>query len=239
MASVGINAYYPVEKSKTEQKLPHIFTELERKEFFNAVDSYHPKTTCDSHRRLALEYKVFFRLIYCCGLRNGEACNLRRDDIDTKNGTIRIIESKGDKDRLIFMSEDLSLFMESYLKYIVLTVPQSEWFFPGNIELKPLLNTTVDRVFESLWMKTMSSRTCNDKPTVHDLRFSFVTERINLWVSENVNVDLMMPYLSKYLGHKSVSETYYYYHTTKQLFDGIRSKDSRLDDILPEVPEYE
>jgi len=44
-----------------------------------------------------------------------------------------------------------------------------------------------------------------------------------------------MPYLQKYLGHKSIQESYYYYHTSKQLFDAIRIRDKTADVVIPEV----
>lgn len=37
---------------------------------------------------------------------------------------------------------------------------------------------------------------------------------------------LCSPYLSRYLGHKSPDETYYYYHLVEKAFDTIREKDS-------------
>ena len=87
----------------------------------------------------------------------------------------------------------------------------------------------------SFWAKTKFCFSCNNKPTVHDLRFTFVTDRINLWVLQGKNAELMMPYLQKHLGHKSIQESYYYYHTSRQLFDAIRSRDKTADVVIPEV----
>ncbi len=30
---------------------------------------------------MATEYKVLFRMIYCCGLRNNEACSLKTENV--------------------------------------------------------------------------------------------------------------------------------------------------------------
>lgn len=49
----------------------------------------------------------------------------------------------------------------------------------------------------------------------------------------------MLPYLSRYLGHKSPDETYYYYHLVSKAFDVIRSKDSVSSKVIPEVSPYE
>lgn len=45
-----------------------------------------------------------------------------------------------------------------------------------------------------------------------------------------------MIYLSKQLGHSSLSETYYYYHMLESSFDPIREKTRT---VYPEVMAYE
>ncbi len=64
------------------------------REFFKQVDLYESDAPVKAFERLATEYKVLFRLIYCCGLRNNEACTLRLEDVDTDSGTLTIIHSK-------------------------------------------------------------------------------------------------------------------------------------------------
>lgn len=53
------------------------------------------------------------------------------------------------------------------------------------------------------------------------------------------NLTAMMPYLSKYLGHESVENTYYYYHQIESVFRIVRQKDQLSDCIIPEVPDEE
>lgn len=53
------------------------------------------------------------------------------------------------------------------------------------------------------------------------------------------NLTAMMPYLSKYLGHESVENTYYYYHQIESAFKIVRQKDQLSDCIIPEVPDEE
>lgn len=55
------------------------------------------------------------------------------------------------------------------------------------------------------------------------LRYSFVVKRMNLWMEEGKNLTAMMPYLSKYLGHESVENTYYYYYQIRSLYGGFLS----------------
>jgi len=54
-----------------------------------------------------------------------------------------------------------------------------------------------------------------------------------------VDTGVMMPYLSRYLGHSSIVETQYYYHTIEQAFPIIRRYDAVSYSIIPEVVTYE
>jgi integrase/recombinase XerD len=49
------------------------------------------------------------------------------------------------------------------------------------------------------------------------------------------NLNAMMPYLSMYLGHSSVENTYYYYHQIESAFKIVRQKDELSKNIIPEV----
>ncbi len=53
-------------------------------------------------------------MIYCLGLRPGEARRLHRNDVDLARATVRIRESKGHTDRLVFMSTDLHDYCRRY-----------------------------------------------------------------------------------------------------------------------------
>ncbi|KKK60818.1 hypothetical protein LCGC14_3020570, partial [marine sediment metagenome] len=54
-----------------------------------------------------------------------------------------------------------------------------------------------------------------------------------------IDIGVMMPYLSRYLGHSSIMETQYYFHTIEQAFPIIRRHDAVSDSIIPEVMRYE
>ena len=49
----------------------------------------------------------------------------------------------------------------------------------------------------------------------------------------------MMPYLSRYLGHSSISETQYYFHTIEQAFPLVHRHDTVAQRVIPEVMTYE
>lgn len=180
MLSLGIVVHLPKNRVRPETILPHIFTDDELQGFFHEVDSYMPATNCPAHKRLAKEYQVLFRMLYCCGMRNSEGCRIASDQVDLEKGILTILGSKGEKDRLVYMADDLTETCRLYYEDLCRELSFSpQWFFPGIDPGKPLVNTSIDRVFNRFWNRTAFSSLCGKKPTVHDLRFTFVTDRIN------------------------------------------------------------
>lgn len=180
-----------------------------------------------------------FRWYLCCGLRNAEAAGILTENVDLETGTLTILDSKGNKDRLVYLPDDLLESTRQYHSYLTDTLgKESKWFFPGMNPEKSLPNTSVDNVFNRFWNKTPYAN-CSNKPTVHDFRFSYVVSRMNLWAEDGVDLQVMMPYLSRYLGHKSTNETFYYYYLVKEAYKTIEKKDTIANDVIPEVPSYE
>jgi len=241
MASLGIQVYIPHDFCRFEKKLPHILARDELAALFFEIDAYVPHQFSNRNLlRLSNEYKVLFRMIYGCGLRNSEGAGIAVSDVDIEAGILTILNAKGQKDRLVYMSGDLRELCKEYFQYLcgeLGMVP--EWFFPALNPAHPLKNTTVDRRFALAWARTSFAAGCNDKPVVHDLRFTFVTKRINRWIEEDKDINVMLPYLAKFLGHKSISETHYYYHLTLDAARIIKSRDSIGPNAIPEVVSYE
>lgn len=87
--SLGLNAYVPdysIRIPRAEE--PHLFTDEQLALFFQTVDTEIQPTEVFPYKDII--YPVFFRLVYACGLRSCEACNLRIEDVDLIKGTITI-----------------------------------------------------------------------------------------------------------------------------------------------------
>ena len=238
--SVGIKSYIPGKVPSAQTPVPHVMNRDEIQSFFAAVDAYAPSVHWPAIQRLACEYRVIFRLIYCCGLRISEACNLCSDCVDLEKGVIAIKHSKGDKDRLVYLANDLKVVLKDYWEHIcfsLATIPV--WFFPSMDPRAHMPQTSLDKKFSYFWAKTPYANTCDKKPTVHCLRHTFVVETMNIWMSSGTDLNVMMPYLSKYLGHKGRNETFYYYHQVKDAFRIVKEKDAVSGRVLPEAVAYE
>jgi integrase/recombinase XerD len=233
---LGIPSYCPPIEVRYTKPLIHLLTEPEIKELFTQIDGYRPKKGNADIRRIGNEYPVLFRLIYLNGLRISEACRLSFADVDLDNGTVTILDGKGNKDRIVYLSDDMSRLCLKYFSYLCDKLGEPPvWFFPGEDLESPLSDGTVRRVFDACWSKTSFVANCSRKPTVQGLRHAYVVTRINLWMEQGLDFDHMLPYLSKFLGHKNFNDTYYYYHYAEEAAKSIRKKDTVIDRIIPEV----
>lgn len=236
MLSQGIDSYIPNHFYNCEHRVAHVMDDDEIAAFFEQIDSYHPAQDNSPFRRLSVEYRVLFRLILCCGLRISEARKLRIQDIDLKSRKLKIMQSKGRKDRIIYIDLDLCGICIQYRKLMKdVFKTESLWFFPARNPNDALTNCTIDSRFRKAWKNTPYYASSDKQPTVHSLRHSFVVKRMNLWMEENIPLETMMPYLSKYLGHTSTSDTFYYYHQVETAFKIIREKDRSSSKVIPEV----
>lgn len=233
----GKTSYISRKFADSHKVLPHILGQEELQEFFCMLDSQQTKSHDITFKRLCNEYKIIFRLIYCCGLRNSEACNLLISDFIPEEKKVIIRHSKGDKDRIVYIAEDLADLLKEYKNCILqfLLKEPVKYVFPGKYSSSPLQKTHLTKKFNEIWNKTSYSKTVDKKPTIHSLRHTFVVNRINGWIEQGHDVKYLMPYLAKYLGHSSTEETFYYYHMTKDAFKTIRDNDSLLNKIIPEV----
>lgn len=235
MVSIGIDCYIPRCPAKTWIPDPYILSADELHSFFYAVDNYKPPQA--SLQRLSPTYSVLFRLFYCCGLRLSEGVGLRRPDIDLVRGVIAVRQSKGDKDRSVFMADDVVDMCRKYDAKMDAVIPGREWFFPGRDAGCSLSKTSVDKLFRILWDKAANSiDSCAKKPTVHSLRHTYVVTRMNEWMDEGKDISHMMPYLSRQLGHSSVDGTQYYYHASIASVPIIHKFDKTSRKVIPDKP---
>lgn len=236
MNGLGKEAYVPMEKYKKDHPVIYILSAEEIEALFCAIDEYEPRRYPTFSIRMRAEYKVLFRLILTTGLRKSEAAGIRFDDVDWDKGVITIYGAKGYKDRLIYMSSDMAVLLRDYRDYLLGSLKRrTEWLFPSFDIDQHVSASALGAKFKRYWRMTRYSKTCEKDPTIHSLRHTYVVFRINLWIARGVDMNLMLPYLSRQLGHKSPDETFYYYHQVKDSFRIIQEKDTLSSNVIPEV----
>ena len=211
---------------------PYFFTEEEISAFFRELDLIKPNK---SFKGRELVIPALFRLLYCCGLRCKEARMLECRDVHLGELYIDVRQSKGPKSRRIFISQELSDYLFGYEESISLLFPGREYFFPSSAGFYS--STAVSANFRRFWQKAFPDFVITTRPRAYDFRHHFAWANLNRWAAEGLDVNAMLPYLMRYMGHQSVSETLYYFHFIPEFFPTYKSMSASLEDLLPEVPE--
>lgn len=73
----------------------------------------------------------------------------------------------------------------------------------------------------------------------YDFRHHFAYANMNRWLKEGNDINVMLPYLMKYMGHQDIENTLYYFHLVPDIYNTIVEKSSLFEDLLPEVNDYD
>ena len=211
--------------------VPHFFTHQEITAFFGACDKLHPHGAAQA-RHLVLP--VFFRLLYCCGLRTCEARTLRVEQVDLQTGHIDIIRSKGCTSRRLPVQGDVLGLLRRYAARVSAVYPGRIYFFPTT-RAACYSSKSVGAVFKSIWKVAGLGRGCGNRPRAYDFRHHFALTNLNRWITTGVEVNAMLPYLSRYMGHSSLASTDYYLHLVPEFFPAFAAKVRATEAVLPEV----
>lgn len=190
---VGVNLnlkhLYPSRKTHT---LPKYLNLIEVKRMIEL-------TTNQKHR-------CIIKLLYGCGLRLSELLNLKITDIDSGNMVVHIRNSKGNKDRVVMLSNQL---LEDLRKYFLAYNPK-EYLIEGQgggLYSEKSVQTVVKDAAVRAGIKK--------QVTPHMLRHSFATHLL-----EN-GTDIR--YIQQLLGHSSIKTTEIYTHVTDVSKSKIKS----------------
>jgi integrase/recombinase XerD len=213
----------------------YLMTDDEIHSFFKACDSYVLK-----RNSLGRPYVLpaLYRFLYCCGTRCGEARKLKCENVHLNEGYVDILQSKGHRDRRLYLSDELVLYLKHYNKAIETYFPNREYFFPGG-NGGICSSTALSSNFRNIWIYAGLKRDGKVKSRAFDFRHHFACANIMRWSIEGKNVHAMLPYLMRYMGHSSLESTYYYIHLIPDYFPQYSVLTTPMEDLIPEVEEYE
>ena len=91
--------------------IPYVFSNAEMKRIFSVIDS---RESAYDRYDSRLFYQTLIRLLYCTGLRLGEALELKISDIDFTDNIIIVNSGKGNVSRLVPFKASLSKWLINY-----------------------------------------------------------------------------------------------------------------------------
>lgn len=178
---------------KVPHKKPVILSGSEVERLLNAVPSLIP--------RMALT------TAYGAGLRLGEVCRLRVEDIDSKRGLIHVRLGKGRKDRYVMLADRLLVALRAYW----VKVKPEGWLFPGAKKGQPL---SPDAVRKALERATKAAK-LKKRVRGHGLRHAFATHLLE------AGTDIRI--IQVLLGHASIHTTARYAQVSNKLIASTKS----------------
>ena len=213
MKAYGHDAYvlHPSGQSGEKSRVtPHMFTPGELRALFLATGKIKPRPT---RPYLPSILSVMFRLVYTCGLRPNEGRELLCENIDLETGVMRIVNTKGKKERMVVMSEDMRRLCAEYDVERRGFAGTNPYFFPsGNGGV--YTDKAIRQWFKECWAAANPGTPASALPPVrvYDLRHVFATSALTKWIESGANIKAKLSYLQAYMGHDSINETLYYVH---------------------------
>ena len=167
--------------STSDRVVPYIYTEDDACVLMRAALSL---KSPDGLRGAGLSFLI--GLMWSCGLRVSEALGLADADFDAGRSTLAIRDSKFGASRLIPVAEDVARHIVDYRDSRDATLRMRN---PPRLVVstggRPLTRDSAEGMFSEV-------------------------ATILRWHAEGEDVNAMMPYLSAYLGHRKLSDTYWY-----------------------------
>ena len=162
-----------------------------------------------------LKYKAMFMTVYGGGLRISELCNLRIQDIDSKNMRILVREGKESKYRYTLLSQTNLDILREYFKVYRPNHKENYLFISQQTNDKYTVSGP-EIAFREIRKKAGIKR----KVTVHGLRHNFATDLIERGASILEVKELM--------GHSNIRSTMEYIHVAKMEL----SVENPLDELM-------
>lgn len=180
-------------------------------------------TLCEElkHPRFrAALYRALILVLYCTGIRFGEALRLRMRDVDTRSAVLFVDTFKG-RSRWVPFHRSLARELDRYLvlraKYAI-AEPDTRFFVGINQRRLPV--ETAARTFRLLFKAAgLKPETGRIGPRPYDLRHAFAVHRLSRWYGQGVDLHTRLPWLSAYMGHVDIIGTETYLNATPELLE--------------------
>lgn len=178
-----------IDSPKLNKPLPDVLTVEEVNKMIDSIDT---------NKKLGKRNKAMLELLYGCGLRVSELCDLNVSNLHMNAKYISVI-GKGDKERIVPMNSNCVLAIRKYLEEERMFIKNN----PGDILFMNYKGDRMSRQAVFKYIKELAKE--NDilkNISPHTLRHSFATHLLEGGVDLRIVQDL--------LGHEDISTTQIY-----------------------------
>jgi site-specific recombinase XerD len=186
-------------RPRQDKRLPVVLSKEEIKKMFLTEPNY--------------KHRLLLMMVYASGLRAGEVVKIRKNDVDKKRKTIRIL-GKGRKYRYTLVSDTVINALEEYYTRYKIT----NWLFNGVEREKHLVIRSAQQIFG----RALKRANIEKDATLHSLRHSFATHLLE------GGTDIR--YIQELLGHASLLTTERYTHVARRKTLSIKSPLDTIDE---------
>ena len=192
--------------------LPYIFTQDQVVHLITAASAHDARHLCGGMLRMLL------LILYCTGLRLGEAARLQLPDIDLEQQCFFVRESKGRSRIVPFLAHELTDCLQLRRRILDATATID----PGTLLLRnsgqalsvEVASEAIRRLLRREGLKPTKGR---KGPRPYEFRHAFAVHRLTAWYHEGADIHARLPWLSAYMGHVNVLGTQVYLRATPEL----------------------
>lgn len=237
LCGLGISACCPMTMRAKRNYTPYVLSHEEIQRLFDVCDNLEARSLTN----VTLWLPVMARMLYGCGLRISEAVSLQNKDIDWDRKILTIRSAKGNKDRMVPMSNSLTEICAAYYA-IFHPSPTPEDYFFHNHKGQRFPNLT-----PYLWLRKAYDLAGIDRypdPSqsrgicVHTLRHTFAVHTLQNQSNAGIDRFYAVPILSTYMGHNDIYGTELYLQLTPEYHESVvKRTESYVGNVFPEVQE--
>lgn len=198
-------------QSAVSEFLPYIFSKDEIRLLLRSAAAWR------NHPFRATTLRTLLVVLYCTGLRPGEAVRLNVEDIDFSQQCFYVRESKG-KTRWVPFHDGLATMLCEYLQereHVAQPSTGSLFVQPDGRGLS--VNAAwrwMAQLFRRCGLKPKSGR---KGPRPYDIRHTYAVHRLTEWYRAGIDIHARLPWLSAYMGHDDILGTEVYLTATPEL----------------------
>lgn len=239
LSQCGYKCVIPQNIRAKDSYMPYLYSDDELKRIFLIADSMDAKEP-PKNKWVYKEMPMLLRLLYCCGLRVGEALSITVGDINFHNGTILLRVTKKCKQRLVPIHSKLVSQLQSYCEAMGILSDTQAFLFPGADQQSPLSVNSARNYFKIILEKAGITRDGYGKkergPCLHCLRHTFAVRSFAQNEKVGMRTKDSVPFLSTYLGHDSLYGTEKYLKFSADYFSyPLEQFESFSGELFPKV----